>query len=567
MSRFIVPLLTAALFATPLPAQIILTEVMFDPVGSESTDEFIEIYNRSPDKGIDLSGFSIGDQDRQESITFPDSIHSLLPGQYAVVFDRDYIESPQAYAGLIPPEARILSVDDKTLGSAGLSNSTAETIILLDARGDTVAVYTYSLGNAPGHSDEKIDNTGGDDSTNWADSHVLNGTPGKINSVARLAFDLGIDSTSLAWEPEQPRRGETVSLNLVIRNLGRQPLRFDAVELGRDLDGDGALAGNEIEASTGAGSSIAPGDSQHVVLQWLPVQSGFFNLVLQARAAPDERLQNNRLAFELPVGYLPGDLVVNEIMAAPVSGAPEWIEVVNPGLETVALLAWRLGDAQAESAPVADTMFVAPGEYAVLARDSLSVPAGAAGIRVKNWPALGNDADRVRLMDFYQTPIDSLSYRFPTEAEAGVSLERINPALPATDAANWALCVAPAGSTPGWQNSVYAEVLPAQTTLEAAPNPFSPNADGQDDRTVIRYALPMPSSRVDLVIYDLKGRLVRRLLNNAPCGAEGFAIWDGRADDGRRLDMGIYIIWLEAIDAANGKLLRARTTVVLAQRL
>ena len=42
-------------------SNIILTEVMFDPVGSEYYDEFVEFYNLSSTDSVDLSGWQIGD--------------------------------------------------------------------------------------------------------------------------------------------------------------------------------------------------------------------------------------------------------------------------------------------------------------------------------------------------------------------------------------------------------------------------------------------------------------------------------------------------------------------------
>ncbi len=57
-------------------------------------------------------------------------------------------------------------------------------MILIDAKGDTAAVYTYSTGNRPGYSDEKIRATGDDSPSNWADSAVEGGTPGRSNSIS-----------------------------------------------------------------------------------------------------------------------------------------------------------------------------------------------------------------------------------------------------------------------------------------------------------------------------------------------------------------------------------------------
>ena len=38
---------------------IVLTEVMFDPSGSEHYDEFVELYNTGPDT-VDLEGWTVG---------------------------------------------------------------------------------------------------------------------------------------------------------------------------------------------------------------------------------------------------------------------------------------------------------------------------------------------------------------------------------------------------------------------------------------------------------------------------------------------------------------------------
>jgi hypothetical protein len=71
----------------------------------------------------------------------------------------------------------------------------------------------------------------------------------------------------------------------------------------------------------------------------------------------------------------------------------------------------------------------------------------------------------------------------------------------------------------------------------AAPNPFNP-------RTTIHYVLPGQGERVRLAIFDLRGRLVRTLLDGTlPAGA-GSVIWDGVDESGQVVASGTYLVQL-----------------------
>ncbi len=69
--------------------------------------------------------------------------------------------------------------------------------------------------------------------------------------------------------------------------------------------------------------------------------------------------------------------------------------------------------------------------------------------------------------------------------------------------------------------------------LGAYPNPFNPS-------TTIAFELPS-STMVRLGIYDLQGRLVRRLVDgHLPAGSHGI-VWDGRDRSGRTVGSGVYL--------------------------
>ncbi len=98
------------------------------------------------------------------------------------------------------------------------------------------------------------------------------------------------------------------------------------------------------------------------------------------------------------------------------------------------------------------------------------------------------------------------------------------------------------------------------------PNPFSPDGDGRDDTTSLQYLLPEAEGTLTLMVYDLKGRLVKTLLNNEKIEKErGSVKWDGRGDNNRTLPLGMYIVLLRY--KKGGRVYTQKKSVVLAKRL
>lgn len=96
------------------------------------------------------------------------------------------------------------------------------------------------------------------------------------------------------------------------------------------------------------------------------------------------------------------------------------------------------------------------------------------------------------------------------------------------------------------------------------PNPFSPN----DVNALHQYAtikINAPADyRIYIEIYDMEGRLVRRLLTNHP-GGYNEIYWDGKDDNLERCPIGIYILNLKGV--SNGKNYFVRRPIVIATKL
>lgn len=830
--RFL-PCLILLISPVSLAAQVILTEVMFDPSGNERTDEFIEIFNAGTDT-VDLRGYRIGDQFVQETLAFPDSLFLLSPGQFAVIFDLDYFAGERRYAEIIPDAALQIAINDRTFGSGGLSNSRAETIVLIDAPGDTLAMYTYSPDNPPGHSDEKIELTADDRPSNWGNSLVLLGTPGAANSISpknfdlalraaetfvqptiprrstavRLHFlvenrgrrrvkeavlsvqiadsialapawvpaldagsqrevvvdwlasvagtvkigavlhapddqesrndsltqwlaiaypegavlinevmfqpradepewieiynttdemidlyrwrlrdqaqrtglvidsiagflpphgfgiltadalvsmlyaippgvpvvelsgfpnlnnsaetlslldfsgasidsviyfggigsgislerirlerasvdttnwapsrdpvgatpgkdnsvrpalrDLAVDAGAISWQPEQPVRGQSVEIIAAVRNVGRLQVAAATVHLFADLNGDGLFAENERVAVAGLENALPVDARAELVLRWAFEQAGYLDLGVVAEMPEDLRAANDSAFVTLPVGFLPADVIMNEVMSAPTEGEAEWVEIYNNANVAVNLRGLQLADERSVSSPLPVDAWLSAGDYYLLAEDSsvqrFGVPFGV----LPRWPGLNNDGEPVRILDFYGQLVDSVVYPAVPGELRGISLERINPRLSGIEASTWGASADPQGATPGRRNALFASMVVPGNRLKVEPNPFSPDSDGYDDMAIIAYELPLTQSQVNLFVYDLRGRLVRRILNNARSGQSKQVVFDGRDDEGRPLPAGLYILYLHAIDAGNGRQESAKAILILAKKL
>ena len=185
---------------------------------------------------------------------------------------------------------------------------------------------------------------------------------------------------------------------------------------------------------------------------------------------------------------------------------------------------------------------------------------------------LRNDGGLLLLRDPSGMMADSLRYgpwwHTPSVVETrGRSLEKLLPELPSADGRNWATCVEPAGGTPGRLNSVSVSAVGRQALLACSPNPFSPDGDGVDDWTILRYNFPGMVHAVDLTIHDGRGRIVRHLATRELGGVSGTLVWDGRDDATEVVRMGIYVAVIRGFDAQGGDLLVAKAAVVVARVL
>ncbi len=274
------------------------------------------------------------------------------------------------------------------------------------------------------------------------------------------------------------------------------------------------------------------------------------------------------------------DLVINEIMFDPVTTSCEWLELYNRSGMYLNLNGWKavIGST---SVNIFDNcnFLLKPGAYLVVAADTtlynrfgyLKNVDSTYRVVIKSGVSLSNSGALIKIEDVLNQTVDSVYYspkwhNSNIPDTKGYSLERISAELNGNLPSNWSSCADLLGGTPGKRNSIYVQNN-KETSLSVSPNPFSPDGDGFEDFTIIKYKLKANTSQVRVKIFDVKGRVVRTLLNNQFSGSESQMIFDGKDDSGNKLRIGIYVVYLEAVDDRGGTIEQTKTTLVVAAKL
>lgn len=435
---------------------LILTEVMFYP--SSGNNEFIEVYNLSSTESIDLNNYKLKYYTSSPDLITDAGFGTLLPpNSYAVIFENDYDITSGIYKSLVPGSALIVKISDNSFGSSGMANTTSRPVWLLNSANDTIDYYFYSANNTSTYSDEKIILNHDSLETNWANSLITNGTPGFTNSVTPISYDLEIES--LTFLPKIPVEQNDVTINIKIKNKGLVTADSYSLNVYNDLNKDSIADYNE-NIFAGNYTSLNPGDSIVISLLLTALQANEYQIIAQVDFEKDQNITNNISIKKLivnPPGNNYNDIVINEIMYAPSSGEPEWIELYNKSSDIINLKNWKLSDANTTITIADHDIILNPDSFIVISNDSsiFNLYNINSRIIVTHIPSLNNTGDAIVIKDVIETLIDSVYYLPNWGGNInGKSLERISITEASNDQANWETSKSIFKATPGTYNSV-----------------------------------------------------------------------------------------------------------------
>ncbi len=542
------------------PYSIVITEILYAPAGD--IPEWIEGYNRTS-TSVTLDGWKISDNG---------STKAPLIGGWMVI-------PPHSYFIITTDTAQFLATYQQNVqtfqGSfSSLNNTTPDAVVLYDERGGRMDSIFYhpSWGGQNGTTLQRFDTElFSADSSNWRSSLP---SPGKENSVARKDVDAEIARAACTRSPDG------ISVRATVRNTGRNVIEGITVRIYHDAEGGGNVQHSEILTSEQV-TFLSPNDSAVISFDWKTPLHGKQKLIVTCELSGDERIENNTGYGTSSLTFPQQSFVINEIMYEPIAGNAEFVELMNRSTDTVDVVDWKLLDQPSSSGSRATMMLsdsvlrIPPNGFLVIASDSsffAQYPdVDRQWIVIRNSLSLSNSGEDIVLGDLTGTQIDSVHYspqwHLRNIAAAGRSLERINPSLPSNDGKNWSSSTSHQNASPLRVNSIYTATAAAHSSISLSPNPFSPDNDGFEDFISINYSLPTASSMIRIRIFDVTGRLIRRLVQNEPSPSSGSIIWNGLDDDGHSVRIGMYIVLLEALDNFGGTARTIKDVAVVARRL
>lgn len=431
-------------------AKIYITEIFADPspeIGLPLS-EFVEIYNPGNDT-VNLDGWLFSDM--QTKATLKNTL--LSPKQYLIlcpVYDTLQYKGFGKVLGLNPWPSL---------------NNTTDQLVLRSFKSRVTDSISYSAdwyGNdikkQGGWTLERIDHQSKCSGIfNWtASTNSTGGTPGNTNSVYILNYD------SIPFHADSINRTSDSTLTVFFN----KPPDSSAIKTNHfnmdSIDGltiKSAVIISPMQVSLGFNQKFRSGSAYHLNIRELNDCSG--NIIAD----------DPNLSFIMPKIPQPAaeridtaKLYITEIFAdpSPEINLPlaEFIEIFNPGTDTIDLEGWSLNDTQTKS--ILKKARIRPGQYLILcpAADTTHYKTYGNTLGLNLWPSLNNSMDQVVLKSFKNRTTDSIAYHISwygneLKKSGGWALERIDYQSGCGGIFNWTASTDKSGGTPGKVNSVY----------------------------------------------------------------------------------------------------------------
>ena len=543
---------------------ILISEIMANPTsaGNLPNVEYLELWNKS-DKIIDLKELQISSGATPVGL----GVGLFLPNTYYILCPLENVEEFRALGsviGLTP--------------FPGLSN-TGDNLTLKTTGGLTLGQVNYTddwyrdkAKAQGGWALELINaNTSTDCPGNWAASvDRKGGTPGTINSINNRITDRS-----------GPRVFTSVSLTgeelLVVFD---EPLDQTTAE---DLQYYALTEGISI-----LDAILQPNKKEVILILATPLQSAkFYTLTLVAGIRDclgNAQTRNQQILTGLPADLIePGDLIVNEVLFNPRTSGFDFLEIYNNAQKLINLKNLKLINHQAEGKDslniIATNYLLTPGSYIPITESPQDI---LKNYIVKDSIALlpnaippFDDKEGNITLEYKGITLDSFNFSNKLHSpllkeEDGISLERLNFDLPTNASGNWhSAATTVGGATPGYANSQFFypdSANRAETIFHLEEAKFSPDGDGFQDVLLLPYQTNTPGYLANIIVFDINGRQVKRLVRNESLAVEGILKWDGTTDELLKARVGVYVIWIELFEPGGGKVLQ-KLSCVLAGKL
>ncbi|SHF02399.1 C-terminal domain of CHU protein family protein [Fodinibius roseus] len=406
---------------------IFITEFNYNPASGET--EYIEIYNPT-NHSFDPSNWTLSDN----------------RGIATSIASEEWLLPPESYAVLAPDNTLLKTDPDIQLLALGPSfpalNNSGDEIVLKNREGMVLdsLQYTAEWGGDENERalERKTTKVAGTFKENWGPAPRDSGSPGRPNTI-----------------PEDQTPPEMLEL---------QPLNESQLQL---------VFSEHVEAADASAFQnyrISPNRN----LQQVSVQSDTVTLFLSRAMTSGETYTltvsgipdifgNSGGSSSHQIEYLrfekagAGDMVINEIMAAPGRETAEFVELYNRSAKNIDLSGWSLSDGIDAGFIPPDTRLRAHS-YLILTGSASFAQKYEMAVALTAFPTLNNSGEALVLKNKPGSTIDSLHYQASWMGKAeGYSLERKDPLAASGDPSNWQSNLSADGHSAGIRNMNFEE--------------------------------------------------------------------------------------------------------------
>jgi Lamin Tail Domain len=548
------------------PYDILISEIMAKPLANQTLPniEYIELYNRSQN-AVQLKGFKIINGTKKD--VFSDKI--IKPNAYLIVYNGKKGNGFGRFGDTLALESlATLSdlADDFYLESSDGTVIDAVAYDKLDYRSNAKSQGGYSLERVNLKNPCNFDDWRGSDD-------AKGGTPGKPNSVAKDYIDAPPQILYYYFNSKKTLEIEfDKALN---RNVNNSIFYFqkDSVSI------ENLEFTTKFQLYNRLKITFKKELTDSILYRFI-VKNTLKNCNLSLNMTQNDTLllQNAKTIDNKDT------ILINEVLVNPQTGGSRYLEIFNKSKKVIDVKDFSVSaDSVLKKLTGADGYLLFPNTFLVLADNPLDVQTryNVSHLRRQflkyKLPAWNEKEGKIYLA-FNSKILDSLKYTksffnplLPNSYD-GVSLERINPNKPTNDKSNWQSAAATVGyGTPAYRNSQYLEDPPsvskASEEVFTIPKPtFSPDDDGFEDYLLLHYKLDKAGAFAKVSVFDVKGHLVKKWIDNEPLATEGDLKWDGETDEIIKAPIGIYIIYIELI-TPTGEVQAFKKTISLTTRL
>lgn len=508
-------------------AAIRANEIMVNEPGSQTNLEWFELHNDAPTVSAQLGFYEI--TINGTAVAMPPA--ETIPGNGYLVVCKNRIaflqEYGDAYAeGANPPPATVRLIE--LPGAFTVANSAGVLKVRLVA-GSAVDSLVWS---SSGNDNVSWERTTYNAAAGRQSRDFSGATPGFVNSLTPVPLDLAVDTVAVEKYPG----GSLV--RVVVVNRGAQTIDTGRIALFNFNPADTSDISDTL--ATAFVPDLDTGFATVLDIE-LPIMGLYDTIGVIAEI--DDRIRNNRKVFTV-VGEQFPPFILSEFLANPSGNyTAEWVELKTKLTGGYDLQGWQLGDNLSLYTITDNAYPLMPESYVAITQSVLDFTGDYPQftgdlIGPSQWAGLNNDGDVVRLVDPFGIEADRFVYNSVFNNSIPWARSE-DPSRPD----DWGRAIYP-GGTPGDSNEVRFTGSTSGLQLTIEPRIISPDADGVNDEAVISVNGPDDASYT-IEVYDRDGRRVKRFEDGAQFLKASYR-WNGTADGGRRLPIGIYIVYVEA---------------------